>query len=339
MSVQTLAEIRTRFREDTGRSQVADLSNDAVDALIMDWYVNHFPSVCKVDEFNGCYTQALSATDTGVYSIAQNIDRLDDPVTINGDEITLYRDRELFFGRRNQDEQYITEPTLAIGSSDSAKVLHAAFNYLINGFAYSKATSEVALSGDTVPQNKYGAWSLKIDADGDITVAEADDNATGYDTPRLALEALDSSDGESAYMGYVTVISTAAAGFIPGTTALDNAAVTDTYTDGRFESRATPVSALLYGQNLYLEPKPNDIGEFKALTISDRPTALSEDTDEVDDAKWGPAIARGAAIFFLEPRGGQERIADLALTTKHIFGSIRQDKIKRLLGQEVQRTF
>ena len=356
-----MTQLIARWREDTGRSQTADISDNDVAALINDYLVNYFGSDTGVDEFNTFFTQALSATDDGVYALAQNIDRLDDPVTINGNPIVFYRDRELFFTGNHlhghhhrfsgnlttlhsshfhkfEDEQFITDPTLVIGTSDTAKVANSAFDYLINDFAYSKAVAETALSGDTVPQNKYGAFSFKIDEDGDITVAEADDNDTGYDTPRLALEGLGSSDSESAYMGYVTVISTDSGGFVPGTTALDDSAVTATYTDGRFENRSTPISALLYGQNLYVHPKPNDIFELKALSISDRPTAL-DTSDELADPKHGPAVARGSALLYLGPRGGQERIVQLAATTKHIFDSIRSDKIKRLLGQVVQRRF
>ena len=346
MAVQELTwnmtQLIARWRTDTGRSSTDDISDNNVAALINDYYVNYFGGDTGVDEFNTFFTQMLSATDSGVYSLEQNIDRLDEPVTINGNPIALIRDREPFFtgyspfrrfslstlhnvhSHKFEDEQFITDPTLVIGTSDTKKVRHSAFDYLINDYAHSKAASEVDLSGDTIPQNKYGAFSLKIDDDGDITVAEADDNATGYDTPRLALEALGNSDSDSCYMGYVTVISTDSDGFVPGTTALDDDAVTDTYTDGRFENRSTPVSALLYGQQLYVEPKPNDIYEFKALSISDRPSAL-DTADELADPKHGPAVARGSAILYLGPRGGQERIAELAATTKHMFDSVRSD--------------
>ncbi len=354
-----LAQLVSRFREDTGRSDTGDISDTDVQDLLNDYYVNMFPSDAEVDEFNIFFTQALSATDDGVYAIAQSVDRLDDPVTINGNQITLYRDRELFFGedRRHghdhhfrgtnitlntslfhkfEDEQFITDPTLVIGT-DTTKVKHSAFDYRINDFSFSKATSEVALTGSAIPEDKYGAWSLKVDEDGTITVAAATTNATGFASPRLALEGLDSSDSASAYMGYVTVMKSDGA-FTPATTALDASNVTATFTDGKFENRTTPISALLYGQDLYVHPKPNDIYEFKALQIADRPTALTG-TDVIADPKHGPAIARGTAILFLEPRGGQDRIADLAVTTRHIFNSIRSDKIKRLLGQEIQRNF
>ncbi len=353
----TMTQMIARWREDTGRSQTTDISDVDVLDLINDYYVNQFPSDAEVDEFNIFFTQALSATDTGIYSLSQDVDRLDDPVTINGREIVLYRDRELFFSTHDHhhflhgrfsgarttltgqftDEQFITDPGLAIGVSDTAKVLHAAFAYEIQSKAYSKATSEVALTGDAVPAGKFGAWSLRIDVDGTVTVAAAGANGTGYLTPRIALDALTTSDASSAYMGYVTVTKSDGA-FTPDTTLLDASNVTATFTDGKFENRGEPTAALLYGQNLYVRPKPNDIYQLKALQIADRPTALAL-SDAVADLKWGPAIARGAAIAYLEPRGGLGRIADLALTTTRMFDSIRSDKIKRLLGEEIQRKF
>ena len=357
-----LSEIRTLWRELTGRPSANQISDADVNKEVNDYYVNHFSSDAEVDEFDVFFTQALSATDSGVYAIDQSVDRLDDPVTINGNQIVLERNREVFFSGihdhgyhhhfhgshvttlhnthfdKFEDEQFITDPALAIGS-DTTKVAHSAFDYLINNFAYSKVASEVDLTGDTVPQNKYGAWSLKIDSDGTITVASADDNVTGYDTPRLALEDLESSDSESAYMGYVTVISTDAGGFVPATTALDDSAVTDTFTDGRFETRTTPTSALLYGQNLYVKPKANDIYELQALQIADRPTAFADDDAVPDDRKWGPVIASMSALLFLERNGEDDVAAKVAIVAKKYMNSIRSDKIKRLLGQVPERNF
>lgn len=351
-----LSEIRALFRELAGRPSTGQISDVNINKEINDYYVNHFSNDAKVDEFDDFLTQALSATDTGIYAVTQNIDRLDDPVTINGIEIVLYRDRELFFGTHDhnhflhgqfhgarthlhgqfQDEQFITEPGLAVGTSNSARVLHDTFAYDIQNKSYSKATSEVALTGSAIPTGLYGAWSLKIDTDGDITVTAAGDNTTGYATPRIALDALGTADSESAYMGYVTVTKSDGV-FTPDTTLLSDA--TATYTDGKFENRAMPTSALLYGQNLYVRPKPNDIYEFKALSIADRPTAFADDNAVPDDAKWGPYIAAASAIIFLERNGEDTIAATNAIIAGKYLSSIRSDKIKRLLGQTVQRRF
>ena len=356
----TMTEMVARWRKHTGRSEVADISDADVIDQINDYYVNYFPSDGEVDEFNTFYTQELTATDDGVYEIPQSVDRFDDPVTINGNEIRFYRDRELFFTNHNldsrhrwfgfdfltqhnlhtskfEDEQFITAPTLVIGSSDVKKVKYSDFSYSINNYAYSAESAEVDLTGSAIPAGKYGAWSLKIDEDGDVTVAAATDNVTGYLTPRLALEALDASDNESSYMGYVTVTKSDGA-FTPATTDLDAANVTSTFTDGRFESRTTPISALLYGQNLYVWPKPNDIYQFKALQIADRPTALTAN-QAVVDLRWGPMIPLGAAILYLKGVHDDQRAGELVTTMKYRKDNVRSDKIKRLLGGEIGRNF
>ena len=137
-------------------------------------------------------------------------------------------------------------------------------------------------------------------------------------------------------MGYVTVTKSDGA-FTPGTTGLDAANVTDTYTDGKFENRAEPVSALLFGQNLYVDPKPNDIYELEALSIADRPVAFADDDAVPDDAKWGPFIAAAAAIIFLARKG--EDVAGPVAVVDRYLKSISSDRIKRLLGQTVQRSY
>ena len=351
-----LSEIRALWRELTGRPSTSQISDVNVNKEINDYYVHHFSHDAKVDEFDVFFTQALSATDTGIYSVASNIDRLDDPVTINGREIIFCRDRELFFGAHDhyhylhsrfygvrthldgqyKDEQFITDPTLAIGTTNAARVKHSDFSYEIQGKSYSKSSSEVLLTGDAIPTGLYGAWSLKIDVDGDITVTAAGDNATGYATPRIALDALGRTDSESAYMGYVTVTKSDGA-FTPDTTLLSDTNVTDTYTDGKFENRAEPTVALLFGNSLYVRPKPNDIYELEALSIADRPTAFADDDAVPDDAKWGPFLATAPAVIFLK-RNGEDATDAIEAAAKYL-SSISSDKIKRLLGQVVQRSY
>ena len=356
----TMTDMVARWRKHTGRSEVADISDADVIDIINDYYVNYFPSDGEVDEFNTFYTQELTATDDGVYEIPQSVDRFDDPVTINGNEIKFFRDRELFFTNNNldsrnryygfdylsynnlhttkfEDEQFITAPTLTIGSSDVTKVKYIDFSYSINNYAYSADSDEVALTGSAVPAGLYGAWSLKIDEDGTVAVSEATSNSVGYLTPRLALEALTASDSESSYMGYVTATKSTGS-FSPNTDDLDDAAVTATFTDGRFESRTTPISALLYGQNLYVWPKPNDTYQFKALQIADRPTALTAG-QAVADLRWGPMIPLGASILYLNGVHDDQRAAELTTMMAYRKANIRSDKIKRLLGGVPQRNF
>ena len=72
------------------------------------------------------------------------------------------------------------------------------------------------------------------------------------------------------------------------------------------------------------------------MTIAERPTALQNDADKPEDAKWGPVIAsKSASLFLIRNR----EVADgpVAVTEEYM-GSVESDQIKRLLGQEVQRS-
>jgi len=325
----TLEQIETRFRELTGRSSTDDILQAEAWNVINDYYQNYFPEDALVTNFDAWFTQETSAVDSGEYDVAQTVVKFSDPMTINGEPIIHYQDKSYFFETFPSDEQYITSPTLAVGSSDSAKVKNSAFKYDISGWSYSKVSSETAFSGlDTIPQNKYGAFCLKIDSDGTITLYEADDNATGYNTPSLAIEGLPDADSDTAYLGYVVAISTDAGGFVPGTTALDDAAVTDTYTNGDPAKRGTPEGALYEHNTLFLRPKPDDIYLFQCDSEMNRPEALA--AGEVPaDIKWGPMIALGAAIIYLAPRGGQDRIAELTGVSGFSLSNYRLLSIKR----------
>ena len=325
----TRAEIRAEWRKLTGRTSVLDISNDDVDALLNDYYVNYFPEDALVTNFDGFFTQVAIATDNGEYSLAQTIVKLMEPMTINGAEITFYQDKNYFFQMYPDDEQYITSPGLAIGSVDSRKILNAAFTFDHQGQSYSKASAENTFVGlSTVPQNKYGAFCLKIESDGTITIYEADDNATGYDSPGLAIAALPDADSDTAYMGVVTVICTAVTGFIPGTRALDAGTVTDTYTNGDPAKRGTPSGALCLHNKLFLRPKADDIYQFQAASEMNRPAALADDAAVPGDAKWGPMIALGSAIIYLAPRGGQKRIEELTGIPNFSLAEYRLSSIK-----------
>jgi len=172
-----LEEIRDEWRRLTGLSQTADIADAIINAYINDYYANYFPEDALLDEREEFLTQALSPTDDGGYSLAQTVMKIMEPMTVNGNPILLYKNAQLFFETYLENEQYITAPELAIGSSSKAAVANSAFSYAIAGQAYSKAAAETALSGGDIPEGKYGAWLLYINAAGTISVREATLNA------------------------------------------------------------------------------------------------------------------------------------------------------------------
>lgn len=128
---------------------------------------------------------------------------------------------------------------LSRGTTDT-RVASSLFDYQISGANYSKAAvvAGTALSAGTIPQNKYGLYRFTIVAAGTITCTAAAANfTTGYDTEALAIAAIPAVPANNTQMGYITVMSTNAAGFVGGTDALKGgssgnpAAFTNYYVD------------------------------------------------------------------------------------------------------------
>ena len=296
----------------TGRGSTDDISDANVLIVINDYYQEDFPFDIDCHQYEADYTQAVTAVDSGIYTLANTVLDLNEPIRADDSHLRLVHDAKSFFESfpLYANENFTTPPTLAIGTSSTTKVKNAAFTFKIGNVRYSKATAETALSGDNVPVNTYGAWLVYVDEDGTISVSEAADNATGYATAALAVRGLVNPGASYAIMGYVTAISSSGV-FDPGTTALDNVNVTDTYTDGDPGLRNIPAACCITGGNLHIRPRPNDSYMVRASASLSAPTALVAGTSPADETH-GPAIATGAAIKWLTGReGSSERIGEI----------------------------
>ena len=308
---QQLQGIRTKFKIAAGipAADTDTISNANIDILINDFYRTVFPNDIITDVFDADFTQAVTAVDSGEYSLAATVLEVLARATFNHAEIKQYFDKNAFFDAYPNEEDTIETATiLSIGVSSTSAVKNSAFQFRKAGQTYVKATAETELSGDTVPQDKYGAWMLQIDEEGAFTVKKAGDNATGYNTAALAINAI--PNASEAAVGFVTAINTSGT-FVPGTTGLDTGTVTDTYTDGNPSRRSTPRAFLIDGRKLFLRPKSDDNGLFRAKLMVQAPSDLSGDTDTVFDELWGNAIALGVAAEYWGQRGDIERAAFL----------------------------
>lgn len=125
---------------------------------------------------------------------------------------------------------YLVDTVVLSMATAKDDVKSTEFDYVINGVGYHKdAVDGTALTAQSVPQNKYGAWAFDIGADGTIDVVPATANATtGYDSAVLASGALPAVASDHVRMGYVTAMNTAGA-FVGATTELDVATVTEAF--------------------------------------------------------------------------------------------------------------
>jgi len=116
-----------------------------------------------------------------------------------------------------------TKPVIYV--SDPTKVSASASYYIISSTLYWKDSEVITLAGDSVPQNKYGAFAFDLGTDGVYDVVPATGNITGYDTADLAYAALPAVASSHWRSGYATAMNSSGA-FIPGTTSLSAANVT-----------------------------------------------------------------------------------------------------------------
>ncbi|MBE3139364.1 MAG: hypothetical protein IMZ53_02150 [Thermoplasmata archaeon] len=326
------SEIRSKVRELIKQPDTTQISDSDINDKINDFYRNKFSLDIESKLTKDVYTISLSSTDSGKYLIPESVLKINEPMKLNGADVILTQDREDFYESFPKDtgSAFVISnlgSVLAIGTT-TTKVANSAFYYEIAGYSYYKAASETVLSGSTIPQNKYGAVRLEIDADGTISIVEAAANATGYATPGKAVEGLSNESSTKAAMGYVTVINTAGT-FIPGTTLLSAATVTDTYTDGFNSTRERPTTFLSYDSYLYSGPKPKDWYEL-VFPYTKKPDELSSDSSVPLDVQWGSAISYGTASEILLADGD----TDAANEKIAIYGIYLNDIKKKFIQQQ-----
>jgi hypothetical protein len=334
-----LSTLRTRWRAVTGRSSTNDIADADVNTRLNEYMQLRLPFEVELDSLEADWTQETDAADDGEYTLGQAVLDVNEPVMCNASELSIYHSKERFFQDfpLYADEDFITPPTLVIGTTSAAKVKNSAFKYKIGDHTYSKASTETAISGDNLPANHWGAWLLEIDAAGTILVTPASANSTGYDSMKAALEALTGTGSTYAIMGYVLIYTTAT--FIPATTLFSAAAVTDYFADGDPGMRNIPGACCIAGGKMWIRPLPNDIYLLRAVLSVSRLTALSEDTDTVHDDILAQLIVYGAAIEYLSERGQTERMMELIPIYERYQSHVDSKRIKQDSNRQAIRSF
>lgn len=174
------------------------------------------------------HTSADSTHTSGISGLTSTVGGHTTTIATHKSTVNSIRTALLIMG----GDEIVTQPTLGIGGTKT-KVSHGAFDFIINGLGYKKAANAdgVVLTVGTVPQNKYAVYRLQIGSDGTVDVVPSADHTTGYDTAQLALAAVPAVAANHAVLGWVSVMSSDVGGFVAGTSNLDDAPVTEVYTD------------------------------------------------------------------------------------------------------------
>lgn len=120
------------------------------------------------------------------------------------------------------------DPGVGIGSTATKVRTNAEVQYTIKGVVYTKASTDDlwTLTGGNLATASARGYFLYLDAAGAASVEASTDAAT------IGAVVWPGADADKALIGAVTVENASGADFVPGTTGLSAAGITDTYYDG-----------------------------------------------------------------------------------------------------------
>lgn len=121
------------------------------------------------------------------------------------------------------------------GTSDTKKVLTSEFKYWLGHTLYTKTSVETVLPEGTVPNGKFGIFSMFIDSAGTITMLAGADNATGYADAAAAIAARPATPENTLYLGGFTVQNASGGDFTNGTTALNASGITTVFGENHYD--------------------------------------------------------------------------------------------------------
>lgn len=303
-AAETLAEIRQLFRDITGLAAITQISNDNVDVQINDYYVFRLAKEVNVGESKGEQNQIVDPSaknDYDIPTIDADIIEVKKPFYLDGEPVRwVYTDKETFFNRYPDEKDLVSETAgLAIGTSNAARFKLSNFFYDVGGFVYEYvAGSEIALTGDAIPDGKWGSWLITADTDLAITVTASALNGTGYDTIKHATEPLAVESSDSAVVGYILVLNRSGGVFTPDTTLLSAGGISDFYVELNPIELNWPEAVLVHENTIFVRPHSDNVRKLEFQVVKRR-TAMSGNSDEPDNKEWGRLIAYGAAINYL----------------------------------------
>lgn len=96
------------------------------------------------------------------------------------------------------------------------------------------------------------------------------------------------------------------------------------------DERDQPTAMLLFGRSMYLRPVPDAVYTVKYARKSTQPTAMSADGDTPADEKWGPLLAYGPAIEYLQAHGQNDEADELKDLYNYYRNSIARRQLRQL---------
>lgn len=191
MAIWTLAEIREKVRNVTGRYSLQELSNDDVDEYINKYYQYTFPAELKLERYH-TYYEFLTSANTQSYTLPDNYINFEPPATMDELLLEWYQEPESFY---QNNPQNISRQT--IGTGDGATT---AFNTTAGTFPILPST--LVITDDTeVFEDTNTTWTTSnVNITGSLGGVATVNYVTGAVTVSFTTAP---ATGQNIYLSYI----------------------------------------------------------------------------------------------------------------------------------------
>ena len=159
-----LSRIRAKVRSLTGRPSTSQTSDNDIDDMINDFYVNTLPGEFNLPDTEGFYSFSTVA-DTGEYTVPAYIIDIRDFTIDDGDAdvvdpLTLWHDRSAFFHLYPEDDSRATQKPFDILRAGEQFYLRPIPDdtYTVKGWASQRPTTELASDSSLPLQSSWGEF-------------------------------------------------------------------------------------------------------------------------------------------------------------------------------------
>jgi len=332
-----LSDIRKTVRKLTGRPSVNQLSNDELDTYINRFYTQELLSLLKLDDSKGWWRFSL-VENISDYDVPYQVTSINSVVYVDGMLVDLYTDPSVF--NSIYTPSYSSLESVATGNDVTSTYTGTLNSAPLTGNVLTISDDQETMHLQDAPEiesitSANPAVVTTKDAhglvDGDRVTLENLDGGmkelagvyttvTVVDTKSFQMDNVDTSD-TSLFTPYVNggEVKVTSVGILKGDqggtarVTLSSGAYTITFnappSSGQavevsyaFSNVSKPSSVLHYDGELRFSPIPD--GSYNVeVAVTQRPEALVDENDGLENNDWGELIAYGASKVILSDYG------------------------------------
>lgn len=306
MALWTLAEIRQKVRQVSGRYSPQELSNKQVDEYINKYFQYTFPAELKLERFH-TYYEFVTEANKRQYALPDGFINFEPPATIDRRNLLWYQEPSTFF---ENNPQNITRATPATGDGSTV-----AFTFTATGTPMQEGTTVITDNVETFEDTNTDFSASPVT----ITGSAGGTATVNYNTGAISVTfAAAPTNGQGIILSYIQF----KAGFPTAVLLYNNFFTFFVVPDTAYRFRCKA-----YANSLVTTAAGTTAATF--VNSTDRPLL-----DE-----WGPCIAYGAARDINADYGEMDAYAEVTALYKEQLGYVLRRTNQNLLNTRAQPMF